>query len=177
MAKTTKRSKSTGSKSVKRPRAPAGEGEVQARAGGGSDRHSRASRRGSRRRLPRRGSRAGRGRRRNRGGRRLRRPRPVTLSADSIFAWEDDPGAPTVGTPIERPIPVAPTHGLATALRITRTVPTVGQHSLGSAGFRYWTAVEALERASAFWASISCPAARAGSWVRRCRSRSTQATT
>ncbi len=40
---------------------------------------------------------------------------PAALTVDSILAWEDDPGAPTMGMPIERPIPVAPTHGLATA--------------------------------------------------------------
>ena len=81
-------------------------------------------------------------------------PTPAALAADSILAWEDNPGAPTIGTPIERPIPVAPTHGLATAPRITGTVPTVGQHTLGSDAFRYWTAVDALERSAGFWASI-----------------------
>lgn len=77
-----------------------------------------------------------------------------TPTGSSILAWEDDPGAPLIGTPIERPIPVAPAHGLATALRITGTVPKVGQHKLGSDAFRYWTAVDALERAAGFWASI-----------------------
>lgn len=83
-----------------------------------------------------------------------KRPPAAGPAAAGILAWEDDPGAPKIGTPIERPIPVAPTHGLATAVRIMGTVPTASRHSLGSDGFRYWTAVDALERASAFWASI-----------------------
>jgi hypothetical protein len=33
-------------------------------------------------------------------------------------------------------------------------VPGVGQHSIGSDAFRYWTAVEALERSAGFWASV-----------------------
>jgi hypothetical protein len=85
------------------------------------------------------------------------RAQPV---AESILAWEDDPGAPNVGTPIERPIPLAATHGLATALRITGTVPKAGQHTLGSDAFRYWTAVDALERAAGFWAAVLPPGTR-----------------
>lgn len=71
-----------------------------------------------------------------------------------ILAWEDDPGAPTAGTPISRPVPGAPQHALATALRINGAAPKAGQFPVGSANFRYWTAAEALARAAAFWASI-----------------------
>ena len=140
MAKTTKRGKSASTKSVKRSRTSTTRAKAKPRRSPGRKRSPQPKSKSKPAPKPRRT--------------RVPVPSSAVLATDRIFAWEDDPGAPAVGTPIERPIPVAPTHGLATALRITGTVPGVGQHLLGSAEFRYWTAVEALERAAAFWASV-----------------------
>ena len=158
MAKAAKRSKSTSGKRVKGSR-PTSRGKStvgKSRGGkptGGKSTGGRSTGSKSTGKLKTRRSPA---RKPSPRPRRMPAPAPalVALSTDRIFAWEDDPGAPTIGAPIERPIPVAATHGLATALQIVGTAPTVGQHLLGSAGFRYWTAVEALERSAGFWATV-----------------------
>jgi hypothetical protein len=88
---------------------------------------------------------------------RKRRPRkPGVKPAKSgpaklkIWAWEDDPGSGA--PPIKRPVP-----------RFSRRLPLeiVGPvapkpmvYASGTRGFRYWTAADALVRATEFWASI-----------------------
>jgi hypothetical protein len=71
----------------------------------------------------------------------------------TILAWEDDPGEPTQGRhPISRPVPNLSTRPLP--ISIKGRTPQPREQQLGSAGFRYWAAADALRRAADFWGSV-----------------------
>jgi len=75
-----------------------------------------------------------------------REPEPERV-ADRISAWEDDPLSG--GAPIRRPLPDLSARPLPLAISGARPAPRA--YPRGSAGFRYWTAAEALRRAADFW--------------------------
>lgn len=73
--------------------------------------------------------------------------------ADVVQAWEDDPGAPPYArTPITRPLPDL--QALPLPLHIEEAAPAQGDGRPGTAEFRYWTAADALRRASDYWGSL-----------------------
>ena len=84
-----------------------------------------------------------------------RAKRPAAKRA-TIQAWQTDPlgGLPT----LQRPAPAMPGRTLRTKIIAPATAPEARVHSVGSAGFRYWTAAEALRRAAAFWAASGAKA-------------------
>jgi hypothetical protein len=55
--------------------------------------------------------------------------------------------------PIQLAVPTLPGTALATRIVAPTRAPAAQIHSLGTDGFRYWTAAEALRRSAAFWAS------------------------
>ena len=75
----------------------------------------------------------------------------------SIYTWTDDPGAganPGGGTRIKRPTPKLGVAPFALAITRPAVAPTAKLYAAGTAGFRYWTAAEALRRAADFWGSV-----------------------
>ncbi|HKP88553.1 MAG TPA: hypothetical protein VJT75_01140 [Thermoleophilaceae bacterium] len=90
--------------------------------------------------------------RRKTGGRSSKAAAGRTLTGE-IAAWEDDPGAPDEPrTPITRPVPDLARSPLPT--RIAGRAPAPKSYTVGTAGFRYWTAAEALRRASDYWGGL-----------------------
>ncbi len=76
---------------------------------------------------------------------------PARAARATIQAWQTDPMG---GLPIlQRPAPALPGTPLPTKIVAPATAPAARIHSVGSAGFRYWTAAEALRRSAAFWAA------------------------
>lgn len=68
----------------------------------------------------------------------------------AILAWEDDPGEPPVRrNPIARPAPNLNVGSLPIVIR--DPAPALGRFQPGTPEFRYWTAADALGRASEFW--------------------------
>lgn len=84
---------------------------------------------------------------------RPRRTPAVATKAKTILAWEDDPGAPAEGfKPVPRPVPKLSRTPLPLALR--GTAPAAKTYQLGTRGFRYWAAAEALRRGADLWAGL-----------------------
>ncbi len=77
--------------------------------------------------------------------------RTASARRATIQAWQTDPmgGLPT----LQRPAPSMPGSRLRTKIIAPATAPEARVHSVGTAGFRYWTAAEALRRSAAFWAA------------------------
>lgn len=92
------------------------------------------------RRTAARKSSAPRGAARGRGG---------AAAAPAIQGWPTDPmgGLP----PLQLPVPAMPGASLPTRVIAPARAPVAQVHPLGTDGFRYWTAAEALRRAAAFW--------------------------
>jgi hypothetical protein len=81
---------------------------------------------------------------------------PDPTPSAPIVAWLDDPGergSPQGGTLIERGIPVTNAAPLPTRIDASQP-PSPDRYPLGTPGFRYWAAADALRRASDFWGSI-----------------------
>jgi hypothetical protein len=87
---------------------------------------------------------------------------PKKTAQKTVYAWIDDPGAgaePTGGTRIQRAAPTLGSTSLGLSVSNPATAPAVKLYAAGTAGFRYWTAAEALRRGADFWGSI-VPGAR-----------------
>jgi hypothetical protein len=78
-----------------------------------------------------------------------RRGADVAAAAAAIQGWPNDPmgGIP----PLHLPVPTLPGTLLPTRIIAPARAPRAQIHPLGTDGFRYWTAAEALRRAAAFW--------------------------
>jgi hypothetical protein len=72
------------------------------------------------------------------------------------LAWEDDPGSGAPPITVNAPNP----NGTPLAFQFPSPQPTPRQYALGTPGFRYWVAVEALRRGANYWA----PRVPGGSW-------------
>lgn len=75
----------------------------------------------------------------------------------TVNAWEQDPadgGEPSGGPVIQRPEPVLQNQPLPTKIVNPATAPAAKAYAPGSAGFRYWTAAEALRRGADFWGPL-----------------------
>jgi len=81
-------------------------------------------------------------------------PNAVTAVAQQVSVWEDDPEP---GIQVTRPLPDPSKQPLA--YRFPAKAPAPGGQP-GTAGFRYWTAAEALRRGADFWA----PRLPSGNW-------------
>src|SRR4051812_2105659 len=82
------------------------------------------------------------------------RPAGTAAAPVSVLAWDDDPGAPDEAptrAPAQRPLP---TLGGTLAISIRGKAPAPGQYAQKTPQFRYWTAADALARASAFWSRV-----------------------
>jgi hypothetical protein len=100
---------------------------------------------GGTRRTAARKSSAPRGASRRRGG--------AAAAAPAIQGWPTDPmgGVP----PLQLSVPGMPGAPLPTRIIAPARAPVAQVHPLGTDGFRYWTAAEALRRAAAFWSTAS----------------------
>jgi hypothetical protein len=80
-----------------------------------------------------------------------------SAAAAAIQGWPTDPmgGVP----PVQLAVPALPGSRLPTRIIAPAKAPPAQIHALGTDGFRYWTAAEALRRSAAFWV-----AARARGW-------------
>lgn len=76
--------------------------------------------------------------------------------ASAIQGWPTDPmgGLP----PLHLAVPVMPGAKLPTRIIAPATAPVAQVYPLATAGFRYWTAAEALRRAAAFWTAAGAKA-------------------
>src|SRR4029453_11602410 len=84
-----------------------------------------------------------------------RRPaRPA--AAPAIQGWPTDPmgGVP----PLQLPVPAMPGAQLPTRIIAPARAPVAQIHPLGTEGFRYWTAAEAMRRAASFWVAVGARA-------------------
>jgi hypothetical protein len=83
---------------------------------------------------------------------RLRRRGRVAAVAPVIQGWPTDPlgGIP----PLQFAVPEMPGAALPTRIIAPARVPAPRIYPLGTDGFRYWTAAEALRRAAGFWTSV-----------------------
>jgi len=75
----------------------------------------------------------------------------------NVNAWTNDPGSgakPDGGKKIKRPAPKLATMPLALAIENPATAPKAALYAAGTAGFRYWTAAEALRRAADYWGAV-----------------------
>ena len=82
---------------------------------------------------------------------------PVEQVAGGILAWEDDPFAATVptpvnSTPIRRPVPDLSSGKLLA--RIVEKAPAPKEYPAGTSEFRYWAAADALKRGLDFWTGL-----------------------
>jgi hypothetical protein len=83
--------------------------------------------------------------------------RASTKKASSqTLTWEDDPGSGTQPLAVKAPNPAAK----PLAFKFPSPQPAPRQYPLGSSGFRYWVAVEALRRGATYWA----PRVPGGKW-------------
>lgn len=74
-----------------------------------------------------------------------------------VYTWTDDPGAganPGGGVRIKRPVPKLGNAPFGLAITNPKTAPAAKLYAAGTAGFRYWTAAEALRRAADFWGGV-----------------------
>ncbi len=80
---------------------------------------------------------------------RSRRPGRAAAAAPVIQGWPTDPmgGVP----PLQLAVPDMPGATLPTRIIAPARTPAPQIHPLGTDGFRYWTAAEALRRAAGFW--------------------------
>jgi hypothetical protein len=75
-----------------------------------------------------------------------------------ISAWEDDPlGRPDV-EPISRPVPA--TGAIPFAITVRGRRPPAAQYEPSTREFRYWAGLDALTRASQYWARAAAPTAQ-----------------
>jgi hypothetical protein len=72
-----------------------------------------------------------------------------------ISAWEDDPYAQPSVQPISRPVPS--TDDVPLPVRISERKPEAAMYAPGTREFRYWSGLDALARASAYWARAAAP--------------------
>jgi len=72
-----------------------------------------------------------------------------------ISAWEDDPYAHPSVQPISRPVPRP--GGTPLPVRLAERPPAVGTFAPGTREFRYWSGLDALTRASAYWSRAAAP--------------------
>jgi hypothetical protein len=80
----------------------------------------------------------------------------VSPAAGGVLSWIDDPGAgnsPDGGSVLLRPIPRTEI-GPFPSIIVTPAAPPPDQYPIGSAGFRFWVASEALRRVADFWGTI-----------------------
>ncbi|HEU0253329.1 MAG TPA: hypothetical protein VFR12_09885, partial [Pyrinomonadaceae bacterium] len=73
---------------------------------------------------------------------------PLAATND-VLIWEDDPISAPDRQPIKVSKPALPTGALG--ISIVDTAPPAGVHPPGTSRFRYWVAVESLERGMRFW--------------------------
>jgi hypothetical protein len=75
--------------------------------------------------------------------------RRTAARRSQIQAWPTDPlgGLP----PLQTAVPTLPGSLLPTRIIAPASAPPVQVHDLGTDGFRFWTAAEALRRSAAFW--------------------------
>ncbi len=81
----------------------------------------------------------------------------AAAQAPAISGWEDDPGSgpnPTGGIQITRPVPNLGAQPYALSIANPAVAPAPKRYPVGTAGFRYWAAAEALRRAADFWGSV-----------------------
>lgn len=79
------------------------------------------------------------------------------VSAASVYAWADDPGAgpnPDGGTRLKRPAPALGSAPLALRIENPAKAPKAGLYRAGTPNFRYWAGAEAVRRAADFWAGV-----------------------
>jgi hypothetical protein len=76
----------------------------------------------------------------------------VKTGSGKIAAWEDDPQSLIDARPIARPRPQLA--GLRMRIAIEGAAPPAQVYRPGTQAFRYWTAADALARASAYWADL-----------------------
>jgi hypothetical protein len=72
-----------------------------------------------------------------------------------IVAWEDDPLTAKGAAPIPRPAP--PTTLPAFAVAVRGRQPAADKYPRGSSEFRFWSGLDALSRASRYWAVSAAP--------------------
>ena len=86
-----------------------------------------------------------------------RRRRRVAAPAATVSGWEDDPGSgpnPTGGVQTVRAVPNLGVQPYALSIANPAVAPTPKRYPVGTVGFRYWAAAEALRRAADFWGSV-----------------------
>lgn len=69
-----------------------------------------------------------------------------------VSAWEDDPQSVPAARPIGRPVPVLKATTLGIALVGPQPAPRL--YRPGTAGFRFWSAADALTRGARYWAGV-----------------------
>lgn len=77
--------------------------------------------------------------------------------ADTINAWEQDPGAgtePSGGSVIQRPVPALKAQPFPVAITNPAIAPAPTAYAPGTSEFRYWAAAEALRRGADFWGPL-----------------------
>ena len=79
-----------------------------------------------------------------------KRPPGKAASASGVSAWQDDPASRL--PPISRPVPDLSRGALK--FKIKGTAIPAAVYATGTAGFRYWTAAEALRRGGDFWGPL-----------------------
>ena len=77
------------------------------------------------------------------------KPRPPAATSTAIQGWPTDPLGRV--PPLQLAAPALPGTALATRIIAPSRAPAAQVYDVGTAGFRYWTAAEALRRAAAFW--------------------------
>ena len=84
------------------------------------------------------------------------RRRGRAADAAAIQGWPTDPmgGVP----PLQLPVPAMPGAQLPTRIIAPARAPAPQIHPLGTDGFRYWTAAEAMRRAASFWVAAGARA-------------------
>jgi len=80
----------------------------------------------------------------------------TTQATVKTLTWEDDPGSGSKPLPVKAPDPA----GKPLAFQFPSPAPAPRTYKAGTAGFRYWVAVEALRRGASFWA----PRVPGGRW-------------
>lgn len=72
-----------------------------------------------------------------------------------ISAWEDDPFAQPSVQPISRPVPELA--GVPLPVRLVERPPQAAKYPPGTREFRCWSGLDALSRASVYWARAAAP--------------------